>query len=444
MSHKIEMLIEQVATNTLKESVSSGDVAQIGALISPLIKKIFTTSLISQVCDVQPLTGPIGRIATLFSMYSGEGSSAETGTQPDTSYIVYTSPAASGLGLSVGDTVTEDSSSDTFKVVHIEGEKLLLALSVGSHVIEKADTFNTAEFSITYSTQNRAAIKKLFTSYSGSFPYGTDSNDDVKYIGFESRTKMVESVSRKLKSKFSFEQLQDMMSVYSEKGIDTASDFLANEIQHEIDKEVIEYMKFIAPYSTISAVKLSESIAVGGGGIKDVTDDLIVNIFLAAEKIVQDTKRNRNIFVLCDPITGAFLQTNAFVTKTHMDEKNPYEIGTIGTYPLFIDMFAEVGEYFVLVGYQGLSDEQGDSGVIYAPYSNTVHVVDSGDMKQNMMILNRYAIVRHPQDTGNKNSTNIWDSSNASNSDFFKMFLVDYGTAIKNLTDIAIPKFNEE
>jgi hypothetical protein len=441
MNSKFEILCEKVAANTLKESTTSGDISQVGSLIAPMIQKIFLKSLTSQVCDTQPMTGPTGRVAALYSLYSGDGSSAETATHPDSSYIVYTSPAASGLGLSIGDTVTEDSSTDTFKVIHIEGEKLLLALSAGSHVIQKTNTFNAGAFTISYATPNRAAIKKLFQNYSGSFPYKTDDNTAVKFIGFETRTNLIETVSRKLKSKFSFEQLQDMVTIYNEKGIETASEYLADEIREEIDKEFIEYMKYISSFSTLTPVALSNSIAVGGGGMKDVSDDLIMNIFLAAENIVRNTKRNRTIFILADPITCAFLQVNAFVTKASADEKNPYKIGSIGTYPLFVDLFAEADEHFIIVGYQGSGEGDGDSGIIFAPYSSSLHVVDDKEMKTNMMIMNRYAMVRHPQDIGNKIQSDIWDSANASNSDFFKMFIVDYGTSLVNLTDITIPVF---
>jgi hypothetical protein len=288
---------------------------------------------------------------------------------------------------------------------------------------------------------NRAAIKKLFQNYSGSFPYKTDDNTAVKFIGFETRTNLIETVSRKLKSKFSFEQLQDMVTIYNEKGIETASEYLADEIREEIDKEFIEYMKYISSFSTLTPVALSNSIAVGGGGMKDVSDDLIMNIFLAAENIVRNTKRNRTIFILADPITCAFLQVNAFVTKASADEKNPYKIGSIGTYPLFVDLFAEADEHFIIVGYQGSGEGDGDSGIIFAPYSSSLHVVDDKEMKTNMMIMNRYAMVRHPQDIGNKIQSDIWDSANASNSDFFKMFIVDYGTSLVNLTDITIPVF---
>jgi len=448
---KIEMMLEQLEQNFLKESAlsSSADSSVFAQLILPLLKKIYLDSLISQVADVQPLKGPVGKIASLFSTYSGSGSSAETNTHPDSSFLIVVEEDVSSM--SVDDVLTADSDSSEFTIRFIEGKKLLVARTSGEGVPVKDDTFNSATFTASYATFNRAAIKKLFHGYSGTTDadgnfvgYSNDDNTQVRFIGFETRTVDIKAKSRKLKSKLSQEQLQDWLAVYKEKGIDLVSESIANEIRQEIDKEFISYLKFIASYVVLPPTKidLKSSIAVGGGGLKDVTDDLVVNIFLAGEQIVRDTKRNRTIFVLADPVTCAFLQTNAVVTKAYSDEQNPYKVGTVGTYPLYSDLFSDVGEYFILVGYQGDNDGDGDTGVVYSPYNTSIHQVTDTNLKENVLYLDRYAMTRHPQDVGNINKDNIWHSDNESNSDFFKMMLIDYGTTeLKNFANISIPNF---
>lgn len=446
-----KLIVEQLEKNLLKENTTGSVEGRFEPLIMPLIKKLYLDCLICQIADVQPLTSPTGKIGALYSTYSGSGSSAETGAHPDSSFIVVIEEDISAL--SVGDTLTLDSDSSTFDILYIEEQKVLVARNTGTGIPTKTDTFNTTAYTITFSSFNRAAIKKLFHGYSGtkdsdgnyiSYNYGYDDNTNVKYLGFESRTVTVTTGSRKIKSKFSWEQLDDLLNIYKEDGIDVASEFIANDVRQEIDKEFISYMKFIAKYTVLPPTKinLAQSIAVGGGGLKDVTDDLIVNVFLAAEQIVRDTKRNRTIFVLADPITAAFLQTNALVTKAVTDEENPYKVGNIGIYPLFCDLYSEPEEYFILVGYMGDQEGDGDSGLIYTPYSTTLHVVPDKDMKQNLLYLNRYKIVRHPQDTGNLNPDEPWNTENANNSDFFKMMIIDYGTTeLKNFANISIPNF---
>jgi hypothetical protein len=51
-------------------------------------------------------------------------------------------------------------------------------------------------------------------------------------------------------------------------------------------------------------------------------------------------------------------------------------------------------------------------------------------------------MIRHPQDLGNVNPDDPWNLENAGNSDFFKMFIVDFGTtALVNFANTSIPMF---
>jgi hypothetical protein len=462
---QLGILTEQISANTLKESTTSGDSASFSALILPLIEKIYSESFITQVADTQPLKGPTGRVAALYATYGGTGNSAETNTHPDSSYILILTGDATATLTPLVDGSPQSLGGSTFIVRYFETDttkkiafaasqgqvgtqsnltitRVLLSRESGTYVPATTDTF--AALPIKYVTNNKAGIKKLFQAYSGSYGYTNDSNTTVKKLGFETRTNMVETVARKLKSKFSTEQIQELLDIYKVKGESVAAEFIGTEIRHEIDKEFIEYMKFISKYTVLPTTQLSLSNSVAAyasGAIQDISSDLAMNIFLAAEQIVRDTRRNRTIFILADPITIAILQVNALMTKAVAEEENPYRVGKLGSYELFVDLFAEPNEHFIIVGYQGSNEGDGDSGIIFAPYSNTVHTAVDADLHGNMMLVNRYALVRHPQDTGNKNQANIWDAANAGNSDFFKMFIVDFGNFIPNLTDTTLPNF---
>lgn len=458
---KLEVLCEQIGANMIRENTSDM-MSPVAPLIVPLLKKLYIDSLIGQIADVQPLTAPVGKVAALFSTYSGSGISSETDAHPDTSYLIIipTTPA-----LTV-DVTTVVKGASTFTVRYFEADKdssgapitrILLTKPFGTtDAPVKGDVLFGVGTGITYTTPNRAAIKKLFKGYGGAFittaggikeyigyKYPNDDNTKIRFIGFEVRTIDAASASRKLKSKFSQEQLQDLLSVYKEKGIDLFTDSVANEIRQEIDKEFISYLKYISKpilQNVNSTIALINSYGASpSGSLQDVSYDLVSNIYLAAEQIVKDTKRNRTIFVMADPVTTSFLQTNAFHTVADPDEKNPYRIGTIGVYPLFCDLFAEVGEHYIMIGYLGV-DGNGDAGIIYSPYSTTIHSVTDGDFHENILYMDRYAMTRHPQDIGNVNWTDVWAVENANNSDFFKFFLVDY-TGVKNFGDTSVPYF---
>lgn len=459
---KIDLLVESIEKNILRESATSSDIAGYAPLLVPLLKKLYTESLINQIADIQELTSPMGKVAALFAVYSGSGSSAETNTHPMSSFLVIL-PNSAPATTWVADTTTVSFGSSTFKCRYVETDedvngnaivRLLISRETGTDIPIVGDTFNGRV--ISYITFNRASIKKLFKGFGGSYiidgngnkeyvgyNYGFDDNSDIKFIGFETKTINATTTARKFKSKFSQEQMQDMLNIYKEKTQDTFSEAVANELRQEIDKEFICYLKYIAQLLTTSnsPLHLSDSYgAAPSGSLQDVSYDLVSNIYLAAEKIVKDTKRNRTIFVMADPVTTSFLQTNAFHVKANVDEKNPYRIGSIGTYPLFCDLYAEVNEHYIMVGYLGI-DGQGDSGVIYSPYTTTIHTAyNPNDFTENALYMNRYAITRHPQDLGNVDWINPWSIDNAGNSDFFKIFTIDYSNVI-NFGDISVPNF---
>ena len=465
---KLNLLVEQVEKNILKEAVSASTVTAADSsvyapLLVPLLKKLYSEALISQIADVQKVDSPAQKVSALFAVYSGFGSSANTNAHPDSSFVLILpndSPATwdiDGTAINFG--------SSTFKVRYTEEDetetatpapiiRVLVSRESGTDVPKAGDTFNTKV--ITFATQNRASIKKLFKGYSGTvlvdgngnkeylgYNQGFDDNTNVKFIGFETRTINTSAITRKLKSRYSQEQLQDMLAVYKEKAEDIFSTAIAHELCQEIDKEFICYLKYISKLltSTNSPLQLSASYgAAPSGSLQDVSYDLVSNIYLAAEQIVKDTKRNRTIFVLADPVTTSFLQTNAFHVKADPNEKNPYKIGKIGTYPLFCDLYSEPDEFYIMVGYLGV-DGEGDAGVIYSPYSYTIHpATDPDNFTENFLYMNRYGMTRHPQDTGNVDWTNPWALANSGNSDFFKIFTVDY-SGVVNFGTTSVPNF---
>ncbi len=448
----------------LLEDDSANDTSTVGGefaqLILPLIKKIYPDSFVAEIADIQPLSAPMAKVGALYSLYTGYDNSALENTHMYNSFLVTTTTG----GFALNDVWTGYGATYTvryyeqFKASNgVTYYKILLSMETGAHVPTKGDVFddttNSTNYTITYGTWNRAAINKIFRGYTGApygdngafvgIPYLTDSNTSDRFLGFETRTINATTGARKIKSRFSREQLQDILHIYKEQGVALAAESMASEIRQEIDKEVISYMKFISEITTSVPLNLQVSSGIINGSLQDVTNDLIANIYLAAEQIVRDTKRNRSIFIMADPITVSFLQINAFHTQAQFNQNNPYLVGHLGIYPLYCDLYADVNEHYIMVGYLGSNNNDGDSGIIYCPYTTTLHVApDPTYFTENMLFLQRYAMIRHPQDLGNVNPDDPWNLENAGNSDFFKMFIVDFGTtALVNFANTSIPMF---
>lgn len=466
-SSKLRVIIEQLEKNyknegIIKESTDGSSdnntstvSGQFAPLILPLVKKLYAEALLPQIADVQPMTSPVGKVAALLSVYSGsEGSTAQSNLHPLDSFLLAVNDTT---GLSVEDILTAADGTE-FKIHYIEENRLLVSTESGSYVPVKADVLTSVAAptnrTVSYASRNRASVKKLLKGYSGTGPdgagrylgysYGYDDSSNVKFLGFETKSINVVSSTRKLKSKFSADQIIDITNLYKENGPELAAEALANEIRQEIDKEFITYLKFIAKLSTNTPLDLEKSIAAQpSGALQDVASELVANVFLAAEQIVKDTKRSRRVFIIADPITAALLQTSTFFIPAKESDDNIYQVGSLGTYPLFVDLYAEPSENYVLVGYRGSNNNDGDSGVIYAPYTtNVLTAVDPATFSENLLYLDRYAIARHPQDTGNVDPNNQWGIKNEGNSDFFKMFLVDFGTTtLANFADTSLPVF---
>lgn len=395
----IQMVMERIERNLLRESTTSADAAQFAKLNLPLVKKIYPDMLASQICDVQPLHGPKGIISAMFTYYKPTSSvdleNARIFEVDDTS------------GLAVNQVVVIGAT--TWTIQYIDDPKAFLAIATAgpNAPVAPGTAFGTA--TVITTTINRASVKKIFQNYSG--PY----NSDIvvpREIGHEIRSLTVEAKSRKLRSTITKEKLQDWERIYGEKAYDIVAENLGNEIIQELDMELIDYIRSIA--TPMPDVVLSASYGTQGD-MMAVGNDLYTNIFYAAEQIVKATKRNRTVFVLADAATIGLLLTNPLHTTVSDEEDNPFYVGKLGTYKLYADIYSE--DHYVTIGYRGENHGDGDTGIIYTPYMDyfTQHT-DPNTFAEKFLSMSRYTFTRHPQDQG----TALADS------DFFRSFAVDF------------------
>ena len=450
-----EALAEALYQNALNESSMSDDIGKWEALLFPLIKKIYPESLVEQIASIQPTKTPLAKISYLNAIYTGNKSNNENEIHWSNSRLLTLPVSAQNTILADGSTVYTIDSTPPVNVKCFYGEVTneFVTTEVSSGItqtqsVSAVPTYwnvliasvsgaldytngihnvvagnNIGSTPILYSTTNRNTIKKVFKSYSNV----SELNTDLREVNFETATKIIETTSRKIRSKFTQEKLTDLKNLYNEKAYDLVAEAIANEIQQEIDREIIHYLKQIAT-PMLSDINFPISLGMQSG-LDAITYDAVGSIFLAAEEIVKATKRNRTMFVLADSATCAFLLLNPFHTEVISDKSNPYRVGKIGAYDLFCDPYST--EHYVIVGYNFSSKDKHDAGLFFSPYSTTIHELTSGlnNFEQNFLTMNRYAFTRHPQDSG------IADGD----SDFFRIFSVNF-----QHNGLIVPNFPEQ
>lgn len=471
-----EALGEVLQDNYLKESsTNSSDVAKFEPLVSPLVKKIYPQSLVEQIASIQPIKSPVGKIAYLNSIYTGNDSNDYNNIHWTNSCLVTIPSSAESSFTADGTTVyTTDTASAEFVVYYKELTQEVTAtytsggdrtesgeVDVYCHMLCRVITGftptngvlgETATVSangttyrgvapllvtgdsingtpILYSTTNRNTIRKVFRDYSQVL----EDNSNILEVNFEVATNIIQTQSRKIRTRFNAESVQDYQNLYKEKANEIVAEAIANEIRQEIDREVIKYLKHVATPMK-DDVNLPLSIAfTGQDSLSDMTYDAFASIFLAIEEIVRATKRNRTMFILADTATCAFLALNPLHTEADPKDSNPYYLGKVGVYPLYCDPYST--ENYIIVGYKYISDEKHDAGLYFSPYVTTMHEVPDPNniFQQTYITMNRYGYCLHPQDNGSGNG----------DSDFFRYFAVNFfdaNTPIPNLTQ-QIRKF---
>ena len=395
----------------LNEMTVTSDISQFPELIKPILYKVYTESLVSEIADIQPLKSPVGKVYTLFSSYGGN--TGEHMNSTNSTIIVL-----SANTLSAGDSVSTLTGTGT--VEYSEDNKILVHISSGHFEINQTIGLATILDVIT----NRNYIRRTFKNYSGPLLTVDGENlSNVPEISHELIGKTLEVKTRKLKSKVSQEVMEDLRNMYGE---DFQKEVLENEFASEIiqsiDNEIISYLKQIA--TPVTDVVLKNSLGMQSG-IAALSEDIYANLYKLTIDIMRNTKRKKNFFVLADAATTALLLNSPLHAKPQADDTNTYFMGKVGgLFPLYMDPYSV--DHYILVGYKSETEELGDAGLIYAPYINTIHEAVEPDTGKSVFFNTmRYDYLTHPQDT----------TTGTSDSIFFKMFRVDM-TDIPNLANM--------
>ena len=336
MEATLENTRKYLAEAATAGATSAGNVATLNRVILPVIRRVMPTVIANELVGVQPMTGPVGQIHTLRVRYADANDA--TGSDNDVT----------------------------------AGEEALSPFKIGqAYSGDKTAGKGGGTASLEGTGGNRLSIQIL--------------------------KQVVEAKTRKLSARWTFESAQDAQA---QQGVDVEAEImaaLAQEITAEIDQEVINSLRSLAPTE-----EAYDQAAVSGTAtfVGDEHAALAVMINRVANKIAQRTRRGAGNWTVVSPHALTVLQsatTSAFARTTEGTFEAPTNqkmVGTLnGSMKVYADTYA-ADDTAVLVGYKGSSEA--DAAAFYCPYIPLMSsgvVLDPATFEPVVSFMTRYGYV---------------------------------------------------
>ena len=336
MEATLENTRKYLAEAATAGATSAGNVATLNRVILPVIRRVMPTVIANELVGVQPMTGPVGQIHTLRVRYADANDA--TGSDNDVT----------------------------------AGEEALSPFKIGQ----------------AYSGDKTAG--------KGGGTAGLEGTGGNR-LSIQILKQVVEAKTRKLSARWTFESAQDAQA---QQGVDVEAEImaaLAQEITAEIDQEVINSLRSLAPTE-----EAYDQAAVSGTAtfVGDEPAALAVMINRVANKIAQRTRRGAGNWTVVSPHALTVLQsatTSAFARTTEGTFEAPTNqkmVGTLnGSMKVYADTYAADGTA-VLVGYKGSSEA--DAAAFYCPYIPLMSsgvVLDPATFEPVVSFMTRYGYV---------------------------------------------------
>ena len=336
MEATLENTRKYLAEAATAGATSAGNVATLNRVILPVIRRVMPTVIANELVGVQPMTGPVGQIHTLRVRYADANDA--TGSDNDVT----------------------------------AGEEALSPFKIGQ----------------AYSGDKTAG--------KGGGTAGLEGTGGNR-LSIQILKQVVEAKTRKLSARWTFESAEDAQA---QQGVDVEAEImaaLAQEITAEIDQEVINSLRSLAPTE-----EAYDQAAVSGTAtfVGDEHAALAVMINRVANKIAQRTRRGAGNWTVVSPHALTVLQsatTSAFARTTEGTFEAPTNqkmVGTLnGSMKVYADTYAADGTA-VLVGYKGSSEA--DAAAFYCPYIPLMSsgvVLDPATFEPVVSFMTRYGYV---------------------------------------------------
>lgn len=379
---------------------ASADIAGFTNILVPAMRRIMPALFSKELVAVQPMSGPTGYVYAQRFYYKGNKN-----TPVDTAVskiLVYSGSTA----VDVGNTITAANGA-VGTVKYVETGKLIVEVTSGSFAVDgKFDvgaTYSAGANDLTvdaiYSVQS--AFKQILKSYSGSYTTaaGEVLGNAMNQVGFKIDRVTVTAHTRKLKSEFTVELIQDLQSQHGQNAEAELLNLIEFELQADIDQEILALVKG-------NAVAMPDVVVNSVVGTTEASkfQGIYTQIINACEQIVHDTKRGAGNIVVASPKVIAALSLTGKLQNVAASLNNNVQVAAgvgvayVGTLDngakVFRNAFANTEE--VLVAYKGAT--AADAGAFYAPYIPLmVQKATNPDTLQPIVaMMTRYGLIENP------------------------------------------------
>jgi hypothetical protein len=419
-----QRLINETSTDT-------SDVAQFKRISIPLVRRIYPQLIANKIVSVQPLLGPTGLVYYLRFRYSSNkgairGASNNSGFPGDDVNSLQQLASGDGnLDIYYSSQFIQNETTATLTRVastnmnfgNLEHTPVLAGTVTGTvysngaaiqtFTISSSGTLNLNTVSgATPLVQSSGSSLNLTTgeiflgqnATSGtdsmyvvvSYEYNMECNQDLPEINLVIESEEIVAKTRKLKAVWSYEAQQDLRSQHNLDAEAELTAVLAQEINLEIDREVIQDLRNNA--GTVAAWDLSTAL---GDTIKEKYESLYVKIVEVSNVIHRKTLRGGANFLVTSPEVASIFETATAgfapaPSETFTSSLGIQYVGTVANrYRLYKDPLFPTNQ--ILLGYKG--DSYMDSGYFYCPYvplTQTPTVLDPESFCPRKGILTRY------------------------------------------------------
>lgn len=410
---------------------TTGQVTNVGPAVMGLVRRAIPQLIAFDICGVQPMTSSTGQVFTLRAVY---GDKALDATAREAFHPMY-GPDADFSGRGAAGAIADFNVATAYAVgdffkLHIEAAGSVQAGTKTMQVIAimAANSVVATEHGAIYkevvaagkAAETSSAMATAFAELQQGFN-GTTGNE-WNEMSFRIDKQVVEAKSRQLKAQYSIELAQDLRAVHGLDADSELSSILANEIMHEINREMILWINATARVGKTGWTNQAGGKA-GTFDFADVKDTrgarwagesykaLVIQIDKEAAEIGRQTGRGQGNFIICsrnvaaalghtDMMVGVAVQ-GANVTMNTDTSSSVFAGVLAGKYRVYIDQYA-VEDYFT-VGYKGASEM--DAGIYYCPYValTPLRGTDPKNFQPVLGFKTRYGVKLHPMADGTQN-----------------------------------------
>lgn len=388
-----KILLEDAPTT----SISTGVVQNWEPILIDLVRRAAPNLVGYDIASVQPLTGPVGQIYAMRSMYTNGSTDKTNWTEALFDNINDGYSGATTVGSQESDMFTASGNNLVTQATFAPGHGI--------------DTYDNTLASPGYGTNT--------AGNTNAENWGGTNGPAFGEMSFNIDKTTVTAKSRALKAQYSTELEQDLRQMRQMSVEGELINILSSEIIMEINREVL--------YTAVGSAKVGMQKKADFKGLFDADTDsdgrwsvekwkgLMFNIEREANTIFRETRRGKGNLIICTADVASALAmaqildyTPALQQNIEIDDSGNIYAGMLaGRYKVYIDPFWTGSYDYVLVGYKGSS--QYDAGMFYCPYTplELVRAVNPVTFQPAIGFKTRYGLVANPF-TSLASGTNVY------------------------------------